>query len=152
MTVLHFFILFIYLFYLFFISIFFFFFIFLIFLIFFYFIFLFIFIFIFYFIFFCLSISFFIILALKEQYPQTTNQRYFSQFPSKYGLIVHAKCLLRIPFQRAHDVYTTSSQRRCSIDVEATLYRRHVPAGLFSEKKNKKNVLKCHLLRIYAVF
>ena len=29
--------------------------------------------------------------------------------------------------QRAHDVYTTSYQRR-RIDVEATLYRRHVSA------------------------
>ena len=30
--------------------------------------------------------------------------------------------------QRAHDVNTTSQQRRC-IDVEPTLYKRHVPAG-----------------------
>ena len=30
--------------------------------------------------------------------------------------------------QRAHGVYTTSPQRRC-IDVEATLFKRHVPAG-----------------------
>ena len=26
-------------------------------------------------------------------------------------------------------VYTTSAQRRCNIDVEPTLYKRHVPAG-----------------------
>ena len=30
--------------------------------------------------------------------------------------------------QRAHNVYTTSSQRPCN-DAEATLYRRHVSAG-----------------------
>ena len=30
--------------------------------------------------------------------------------------------------QRAHDVNTTSPERRC-IDVEPTLYKRHVPAG-----------------------
>ena len=56
---------------------------------------------------------------------------------------------LREKTKRAHDVYTTSSQRRCNvmhmtfiqhrlnvdatswrcIDVEATLYRRHVPVG-----------------------
>ena len=35
--------------------------------------------------------------------------------------------------QQAHDVSTTSNQRRCNVmtfDVEATLYKRHVPAGI----------------------
>ena len=31
--------------------------------------------------------------------------------------------------QQAHDVNTTSPQRRCN-DVEPTLYKRHLPAGV----------------------
>ena len=33
----------------------------------------------------------------------------------------------KILIQRAHDVYTTTPERR--YDVEATLFKRHVPAG-----------------------
>ena len=44
--------------------------------------------------------------------------------------------------QLAHDVYTTSAQRRCSvrrcIDVEPMLYKRHVPAG-FAPHGSKKS-------------
>ena len=32
--------------------------------------------------------------------------------------------------QQARDVNTTSPQRRCNVDVEPTLYKRHVPAGM----------------------
>ena len=42
--------------------------------------------------------------------------------------------------QWTHDVYTMSTQRRCNvIDVEATLYRRHVSAG------NVSALFLCHL-------
>ena len=47
--------------------------------------------------------------------------------------------------QQAHDVNTTSL--KCCIDVEPSLYERHVPAGkslskqiLFGKKKEKKNL------------
>ena len=39
--------------------------------------------------------------------------------------------------QRANDIYTTSHQRQCCIDVDATLSQRRVPAGLRAMNTHK---------------
>ena len=55
--------------------------------------------------------------------------------------------------QRSHD-YTASPQRRC-IDVEATLYIRHVPAGMIQKSCTRKAMIILTILteiRLCAVF
>ena len=56
------------------------------------------------------------------------------------------------PAQRARDVDTTSYQRRCNIDVDATLYKRIVPAvPRWAEKQTKKRSDSDHLMKCYQV-
>ena len=53
----------------------------------------------------------------------------------KRQFIQHRTSVYTTSLQRRTSGYTTSPQRRCN-DVEATLYKRHVPAGYsFSQSK-----------------
>ena len=78
--------------------------------------------------------TYFVISEPRHSISYKMTWHYLKSLTNLYVFDVRLKTLW-ILAQRAHDITTTSAQRRCNVDVadvEPTLYKRHVPAGWLS--------------------